>query len=103
VTDAESETRGRPFCGVMDDRNRVDEPKLMGAREQRKLVEDDEGTEVSMTVGKGQAATVRTSMESEMRLMTSPAVAPALTVCRQRAVRRSWGHRSRDKCRGRSQ
>jgi hypothetical protein len=96
------ETMVRAPSTVIDGLNAADELMPVRAEEQPTLLENDEGTEISLTIGKWPAAKVRTSVESEMRLMMSPAVAPAPKVCSQGADRSSWGRRSRDKYQGRS-
>jgi hypothetical protein len=63
-------------------RNEATEMAGVCARSLCNLVNCKKGAEVSMTVGNGPAAEVRTAIESEMRFMTNPMAEHAPTAQR---------------------
>lgn len=82
MADAYGKTAIRTPLPNFNGPNWAREMKVVCDRGLCKLVNCEKGAELSMTVGHGPAAEVRTAIESEMRFMTNPVAEHAPTVQR---------------------
>ena len=82
MADAYGKTAIRTPLPNLNGPNWATEMEVVCDRGLCKLVNCEKGAEVSMTVGNGPAADIRTAIESEIDLMTNPVAELAPTVQR---------------------